>query len=225
MAANTGPDELLVDLGRATSPGERWKALTAFVERWYGVSVGDVPQIESARQAPPLLRKMLALNAALPHLMQQDHLVGPEVLSVEDGKVVFLYENQSVCFWATEPEGEDPRVWYRENDVRALWLEEPERLSSFLVQMVVEEAVLTAPCGAHQPALPAATVQPFLARVTPLWTTRWNWGGARFFAGQGALMMTMENQGDVDVFLAARTTEALARFDDLVTEDWVQVDR
>ncbi len=132
-------------------------------------------------------------------------------------------ENQGVCLWATEPEGEDPRVWYRNNEQGEPWIEEPQRLAGFLIQAVIFEAILHAQFGANATELPAASVKDIVAQVEPLGGGHWNWAGARFFARDGALVMTMESDGACDAWLAARTPFALSRFEDLVTEDWDRV--
>jgi hypothetical protein len=215
------PEALLADIGAGSTPKERWDTLVGFVERWHGKPLG-VPIETSATIGPSLLRKLLGVQSVVPEIVQQNELVRPDELALEDGKVVFLVENQGVCRWATEPEGEDPRVWYQ-NSGEDTWLEEPERLSSFLIQMVLFEAILNTRFGAFAIALPADTVQSVLSRVTPLAGGRWNWLGARFFARDGALVMTMENDGACDVWLAASRPLALSRFEDLVTEEWERI--
>ncbi len=57
-------------------------------------------------------------------------------------------------------------------------------------------------------------------QVEPLGSGRWNWGGARFFAREGALVMTMGDDNASDVWLAARTPHALSRFDGLADDRW-----
>lgn len=172
---------------------------------------------------PAPLRRMLSIQAVVPDVVRQNQLVRPEELRIDDGKIVFLVENQAVCLWATEPDGEDPRVWYRNNEEGEPWLEEPERLSGFLIRAVLFEAIMQARFGASVAALPADEVQPILSRVASLGGGRWNWGGARFFAREGALVMTMDNDGASDVWLAARSPLALSRFEDLVTEQWDRI--
>jgi hypothetical protein len=217
------PEAPLASLAADSTPNARWTALTAFLERWHGTSLAELPAIMETTIGPPLLRKMLGIQAVVPDVVRHNQLVQPEELRLEDGKIVFLVENQAVCLWATETDGEDPRVWYRNNEEGEPWLEEPERLSGFLVQAVLFEAILHARFGASATALPADMVEAILSRVAPLGSERWNWGGARFFGRDGALVMTMENDGAWDVWLAARTPLALSRFEDLVTETWDHV--
>lgn len=217
------PEEPLAGLNAESGPGERWAALSSFLERWYGKTLSKLPATSTKTKAPPLLQKMLAVHSLIPEIVEHNELVTADDLAEEDGKVVFLVENQAVCLWATEPEGADPRVWYRNNTEGEPWLEETERLSGFLIQTSLFEAILHARFGASATALPPDAVQPILERVTPLGRGRWNWGGARFFGGGGALVMTMENGDGTDVWLAAPTPLALTPFEALVTDTWDRI--
>lgn len=215
------PEEPLLDLATKCSPSDRWAALAEFIERWYGRRAAGMPV--KSMVGPPLLRKLLGALATGPEVFRQNHLVSLSELAIEGGKVVFLVENQAACLWATEPEGEDPKVWYRNNEEGEPWIEEPQRLSGFLIQAVLFEAILNAQFGAYAIALPDNLVGAILDRVKPLARERWNWNGARFFARDGALVMTMKNNGANDVWLAARTPFALSCFEDLVSEEWDRV--
>ena len=122
-----------------------------------------------------------------------------------------------------EEDLEDPRVWYANNEPDAPWIEEPQRLSGFLVQMVLFEAILNARFGTSTLSAPPETMDAILARVAPLGREPWTWGGARFYARDGALVMTMGDEAPADVWLAARSPLALSPFEDLVDEQWDSV--
>jgi hypothetical protein len=213
------PEAALAALSKDSSPEERWAALAMFIERWHGKAPARVAEVV----APLPLCRLLAAQAAIPELFQHNHLVQPDELVVEDSRMVFLWENQSVCLWATEPAGEDAAVWYRNNEEGAPWVEESAPLSVFVVQAVLFEAIMHSRFGAHTFAVPSEQLQPLLARLDPLGSGIWNWGGARFYGRDGALLMTMEQEGAADVFLAARTPLDLSPFQDLVSEDWERV--
>jgi hypothetical protein len=76
----------------------------------------------------------------VPDAMSFNRFVPFEPREGDEGRVRFLYEDQGVHYWATEPEGDNPRVWYRENEDGGPWIEEPERLTGFLLQVVLFEA-------------------------------------------------------------------------------------
>jgi hypothetical protein len=60
----------------------------------------------------------------------------------------------------------------------------------------------------------------YFSRLRPFTYGSWQWRGGRFYARDGALALTSDNDGDVDIYLAAATPLALAPFEDLVTDDW-----
>lgn len=218
--ADPAPEEAFAKLTTDSSPDDRWAALKSFLERWYQKPIGDSPDELQGVVGPPLLQKILGVQTMLPEIIQQNQLVRPEKLVIEDGRIIFLMENQAVCLWATEPEGEDPRVWYRNNDEGEPWIEEPEHLSGLLIQTVLFEAFMNSRFGASITSVSGETLDAILARVDRLAGGRWNWGGAHFYAHDGALVMTMESPGDCSVWLAAKTPLALTPFEDLVDEGW-----
>lgn len=217
------PDAAIGALAPRAGPDDRWIALSSFIERWYGAAPSLRGRSELGRVGPPLLRRILAVRSELPDLFAQNHLVAPEDLAIEGGRVEFLRENQGACAWATEPEGADPRVWCRLNATAEPWVEEPEPLSGFLIEAVLFEAILCARFGASTSLVDEATVNAILAHVDPLALARWHWGRARFYARGGVLAMTMENDGAVDVWLAAKSPLALSPFDDVVTPSWNRI--
>jgi hypothetical protein len=216
------PETEIAALAADSGPHERWAALVSFLARWRRTPIASMPRWDGL-QGLERVRETIGALYAIPDVFRQNHLVSPEGLAIEDGRIAFLYENQSVCLWATEPEGDDPRVWYRTNADGEPWLEEPERLSGFLIQAVLFEAIMSAPFGAHATALDAQTASAIVERLQPLAGGRWNWNGGRFYARGGALAFTMENPPGVDTWLGAATPLALTPFDDLVTEDWEHV--
>ncbi len=211
------PEQEIMRLSDASSFDECWGALEMFVQRWYGATPRVTRARERRRAGPALLHRVLDLAGQVRPLFKQNHLVRADELVVDDGRVTFLVENQGVCLWATEPEGDDPLVWYRNNDEGEPWIEEAVPLSRFLVQAVLLEAVLGASFGGSTTGIPSSTLDAFRARLDPIGDRRWNWCGARFYARDGALAVVLE---DTDLFLAGRSPHALTPLLDLVTDDW-----
>lgn len=215
------PAGALMQLTKHSDPSERWAALVQFMERWYqrpGAASGVEPVTGSA---PLQLRKLIAVRAVIPEVFKFNQLLATPGPVAADDKLVFLTENQCVCLWATEAAGDDPRVWYRDNSDGQPWIEEGERLSGFLIQAVVFEAVLHARFGAYATWVDEDVRDAIVARVDPLIDPAWNWCGARFYARDGALVITMEDQGLVH--LAAHSPLALTSFAELVADDWERV--
>lgn len=219
--SGTAPETELARLDAVSTPRECWQALMTFIERWHRTSIS--PLFPSS-PAPGLerLRATVAALAAIPGLFNFNDLVPPDKLAIEKGRIVFLRENQGVCQWSAE-EGEDPRVFYRENDPRELWLEEPQRLSWFLIQAVLFESIMHATFGASATRLAKHAAEALIDRLRPIAGGSWNWNGTRFLARDGVLAMANNNGDEVDVYLAATTPLALSPFDDLVTAEWDHV--
>jgi hypothetical protein len=107
---------------------ESWRA--GEVEGYGAEKLEHVP-------VPSELRRYYRVAGRLP--TWNLHLVPPDELVVgDDGRVVFIVEEQGVYSFATLPSGEDPPVWLYEDHVP---VELGERLSRFLLQYAVHEAV------------------------------------------------------------------------------------
>ena len=65
-----------------------------------------------------------------------------------EGYIEFYRENQGVFVWATEPSIEDPPVFGRGSDTES-WVLQMDRLSDFLLFVVIFEAIYQAPWTAH----------------------------------------------------------------------------
>lgn len=217
------PEFAIVRLAADASAAECWAALESFVATWYGRKLEPAPS-RVGGVGPPLVHRLGALARQVPALFHQNELVRLDKLAVKDGRVVFLLENQEVCVWATEPDGEEPRVWYHNNHPSEPWLEEPVRLPWFVIQAVLLEAVMSAPFGASVTTKSRKLVDDVLGRVDPIGDTSWHWCGARFYGREGALVMTMthDRAEQWDIFTAACAPPALISFQDLVTKDWAR---
>lgn len=64
------------------------------------------------------------------------YFLKPEDLYIEDEKLVFLEENQVVCFWGINLEEENPLVFQMQNMDQAIWYSEEVSLSEFLKIMM-----------------------------------------------------------------------------------------
>lgn len=203
------PEEAIVGLGTTSTTDERIAAMRVFLERWFGLP--DAPPL--ATGGPRALRTLRGIAGAS-EVCAQNRLVEPVL---EEGKLVFYVENQHVCSWATEPEGDDPPVYTRQNDFRAKWEREAASLSEFLLQMLLVEAVFGAPFYASDVAI--ADPKPVLRRLRPLPLAAWESTGTRFHAASGVIAFTQPNGDGVDVWLGVRERE---RFEPLakIVRDW-----
>jgi hypothetical protein len=137
FAADGDPDRLL-------------SALERFIEFWfgprdvdYGVSEMKLRQFE----LPTPLKRLYAFAGQWPaenfwgHLFTwQDRIEPFEMLRIEDGKLVFLWENQGVWRCGTALAGSDPAVWVKAGEEP--WFKVCDSLARFLVTFVLTESVL-----------------------------------------------------------------------------------
>ncbi len=112
-------------LMEAVTASDRMNALCTFIEFWLGprqASYGESAQALSERSLPMPLKRLYEFagrwphwgnsESAMPAFSHQDGLVAMEDLkSEDDGKIVFLWENQGNWSCRTLPEGDDPPVW------------------------------------------------------------------------------------------------------------------
>ena len=140
--------------------------LERFFAFWFGPprrGYGETPGALKRLQLPDPLRRLHAFAGRWPArepfpdgterraLAIQDSLVPASRLKkLEDGKVVFLHENQGVWSCGTRPEGSDPPVWVAgelNEDVGygGKWGLVDRSLSRFLVTFCLQEMV----CGSR----------------------------------------------------------------------------
>lgn len=85
---------------------------------------------------PPAVVDFYRLAGSAPELQVHNRLREPEALTVEDGYLVFMEENQRVVDWGLRLplDGADPEVWQRVNGDEPAWYSEAMPFSIFLVK-------------------------------------------------------------------------------------------
>jgi hypothetical protein len=156
----------------------------------------------------------------------QDRLLPPELLTVDDGAVVFRLENQGCAEWAIALDDlalDDPPVVFRRTDEDGPWLPFLDRFSLAGVEMVLSEALFAdggrlsdnRGLGGADPAdsLPALERLPF--PEYPMWAGD---GVTRWFTLPGALL-----RDDAGEWLWARslTESGLGEIRELLPGDWI----
>ena len=136
---------------------------------WYGIAEKKLAEV----RLPRPLRRLYAIAGEWPGdnpfrslFAYQDRLVPFELLAVEEGKLVFLWENQGVWSCGTEAEGEDPPVWVRFDEEP--WRPLGTTLAPFLVTACLHEILL----GARFTGAAADLIDRMRAagkQVSPLW--------------------------------------------------------
>jgi hypothetical protein len=199
----------------------RAAAVEWFLRAWHGIP--ELPSVSDITRVPALLGQLLALGRTHPAICsRQNRLIDP--VEVDDGLLCFYVENQRVYRWAYRPGEPDPIVvgQYDGED----WVVEQERLSGFLLQVCLFEAVFSAPYSASASWLPpeafAAVLDGghFQSVLGP-----WHWPGnpTVFEASDGAIAVASwqrKTNGIVgtDIMVAAQRLEPLAYLPDLIRQ-------
>ena len=108
-------------LGRSLQPADGTStARLAAAEQRLGVSL------------PPVLRTLYTHAGNVGCLMESfQRFAAPEQCEIYDGRLVFLEENQGICFWGVEIAGDRSTVWQRANEDTP-WYSEDVELEEFL---------------------------------------------------------------------------------------------
>jgi hypothetical protein len=211
------PEEAIAALEVPGTTEARVAAMRVFLERWFDCTGGaPVPSI-----APAPLRELHRLTAGR-DLCAQNRLVAPGELELRDGKIVFYVENQGVCVWAVDAEGDDPAVYRRASEANAPWLLETWQLSSFLIELLVYEAVLGAPFSAGHDGVDVRALAKVARVVAPLPLPTWRASGVIFYGHGGVIGFAFPNGDVFEVRLGARER---TRFEPLerIVADWTDI--
>jgi hypothetical protein len=210
--------EHLLGLPRAAAVG--W-----FLDAWHGIA--DLPPAPTTPQIPSLLGQLLVLDHTHPAVCsRQNRLVDP--VEVDDGRWCFYVENQHVYRWAYRPGEPDPVVVGQRLHTDA-WVAEQERLSGFLLQVCLFEALFTAPYSASAPCLAPQTTAAVLGELRPvLGPWRWPAFPTVFHASDDAIAVTCPNgypdaPDGIDVMLGAQRLAPLAHLPNHIRQhpdDW-----
>ncbi|MGC1214333.1 MAG: hypothetical protein WA890_24125 [Micromonospora sp.] len=127
-------------------PQDLTRALQSFLTAWYAdVPVAPATPHGAAMKLPPPLLAFHDIAAGCEEILGRQHFIDPldEIEYLDDeALVVFAAENQGVWVALIDPTDDDPVVWYDGGPER---LRERERLSGFLLQLALNEAVSTSP--------------------------------------------------------------------------------
>ena len=120
------------------------KALEALLGRPLVRGDGLGPkQIESSEKRlkiklPEALKEYYELAGDLPLNKEHNRLYLPKELTVRDGWLIFMEENQAVVFWGMKTSdlgSSDPKVYQASNEPELRWYSERRKLSDFVLKM------------------------------------------------------------------------------------------
>jgi hypothetical protein len=250
-------DSLLAGLDRPSSVDRRLEILDRLIAYWHGERDPAIRRGEDELRgcrAPLPLRWLYERGIDRTGVLsRQNQLIGPDGLESDRGYVVFYVENQGVYLWgiaeeeeraespdqlwlpfieaapsrAAEPQDDDPPVWGRFNEEDESWEPESVRLSEFLIQACLFEAIQSAPHGAWASWAPRQVLDRVTAPLGPVPLAAWRWPSHphRFWAGGGVFVSACPNSvvhGELGytIHAGARTEQALGALKPIVDRSW-----
>jgi hypothetical protein len=190
---------------------DRIAAMREFLISWY-----PGPEPESTKSdVPAALAELYAIAASRPAVLgEQNSIYPPGELRTDphEGLLVFAAENQGNFSWMIDPAEQDPVVWM-------MWqhpttpVAERERLSGFLLQFCLFEAISSAPSQAFSWSEPAANAEQLLKSLWEVPLEPWHWPGdpTRFFVTPDLVLCTSHTEPDkLDILAGARSPDDLS---------------
>ena len=233
-------DRSLRDFRTLTIVEARLAGLRQLVEYWHGpieATDGFSDEDLEGVPAPFPLRWWYRLAGRRGGILSgQNRLLAPHELTVAgDGRLPFYVENQGVYLWSTLPDG-DPPVWGKFENANEVWgdvewTDEGMRLSEFLMEVCLFEAIMTAPYGAAAGWAEESTLARLRKELPLLPLTPWRWpqSPSQFYGREGAFMFACPNlspQGTqaYSVWIGAKSPQPLAFLKGLGNErEWDHV--
>ncbi|MGN9845316.1 hypothetical protein ACTMTI_45075 [Nonomuraea sp. H19] len=168
---------------------DRATALRLLIEGWYPLSHADAAPATPSVRAPEALAAFYRLAQGRPQVLGVQNFIRPaEELSTDaHGLLEFGYENQGCFHWSLDLSQDDPTVWtIEEPEYRYA---ERERLSGFLLQFSLYEAMVNAPYHAGGGPVPTPIASELVStlRRVPLKTWMWPLYQTSFYVAPGLI--------------------------------------
>jgi hypothetical protein len=174
-----------------------------------GIPEHDIAAWEarSGERLPEPLREYLLEVGNMAFHRAYNRLYPLDELEIEDGKLIFMEENQNVVQWAIDlvDISEDPLVFQRASDEDdELWYPEEEGCRDFLELMIYWQTVN----GGFEFFAIADAAEPAVKKIAKAWERKATGSGVVCFARRGVVLAVVEGDDDYSIMLAA-SSEAL----------------
>ncbi|WP_155356527.1 hypothetical protein [Acrocarpospora macrocephala] len=178
--------------------GDRATALRLFVEGWHPAPAPAAESVAPSVPVPVALAEFYRLAEGRPQVLGVQNFIcsAAELRTDDEGLLPFGYENQGGFEWFLDPSEDDPIVWTVEcNGERQA---ERERLSGFLIQFSLFEAVMSAPYKAWSDPVPEPIADELTRglRRVPLKTWMWPLYQMSFYVAPGLVVAEGRNEDD-----------------------------
>ncbi len=205
-----------------------------FIAEWHGPLAPDerLPEAEvaAATGLPDALAALYRQAGHAPRVLSSQNQIRSlsswtELVRTggEDGWIPFYEENQGVFVAFTRAGEPNPEVVVAFDDERRL---ARERLSGFLLQAVLFEAVCGAPYTAMASCVPGHVRDAVVAPLSRLPLGAWRWPGdpGELWCGDGVIAFVSANDGDWDVLVGSLDRARLSWLADIEDAEWDTLD-
>ncbi|MEV5827566.1 hypothetical protein AB0L25_18545 [Spirillospora sp. NPDC052242] len=184
--------------------GDRAAALQMFTEGWHPAPFSK-PEPSTVTDVPTTLAEFYRLAHGRPHVLGVQNSIRPpgELRTDHEGLLKFGLESQGGFVWALDTSEDDPVVWTIEDPTCRH--RERERLSGFLIQFSLYEAVMSSSYRAWTDWVPwpvAHRLTGTLRRV-PLRTWMWPLFQTSFYVAPGLIIETTDDPEDEQCQISA----------------------
>ncbi|GAB1820054.1 hypothetical protein [Herbidospora sp. RD11066] len=178
--------------------GDRATALRLFVEGWHPAPAPSAKPVASAGNVPAALAEFYRLAEDRPQVLGVQNFIcsAAELRTDGEGLLLFGHENQGGFEWSLDPSEDDPIVWTVEDPSERH--AERERLSGFLIQFSLFEAVMSAPYKAWSRRVPEPIADELTRglRRVPLKTWMWPLWQTSFYVAPGLVVAEDRNEDE-----------------------------
>lgn len=170
----------------------------------------DAWEARTGEQLPGPLRDYLIAVGNMAFNRAYNHLYPLDELALEDGKLIFMEENQNVVQWAidTADTSDDPLVFQRAGEEEdALWYPEEEQCTAFLTLMIYWQTVN----GGFDFFGVADAPEAVVKKIAKAWDRKAAGSGVTCFARKGVVLCVVEGEDENNIMLAALTEADLEK--------------
>lgn len=169
-----------------------------------GVAERDIAAWEARRgmRLPGPLRAYLLEVGNMAFNRAFNHLYGLDELCIEDGKLIFMEENQNVVQWAVDlaDTSDDPLVFQRASgEGDETWYPEDEACQDFLALMIYWQTVN----GGFDFFAMGDAPESVIRKIAKTWERKAAGSGVTCFGRRGAVLCVIEGEADDNLMLAA----------------------
>ncbi|WP_062430375.1 hypothetical protein [Herbidospora daliensis] len=193
--------------------GDRATALRLFVEGWHPAPGPAAEPVVPSGPVPAALAEFYRLAEGRPQVLGVQNFICPASgLSTDgEGLLLFGHENQGGFEWFLDPAEDDPVVWTVEDPSERQ--AERERLSGFLIQFSLFEAVMSAPYKAWSDRVPEPMADELTRglRRVPLKTWMWPLFQTSFYVAPGLVVAEGRNEDEECYVLVGVVHRSLLR--------------